>query len=78
MLLEFKRITFSNFLSFGSKSTTIEFQKGLNLISGLNGVGKSAAILDTLSFCLYGKPYRDITIKELINRKNRKLWYKWS
>ena len=72
MFLELKKITFQNFLSYGSKPTVIEFQKGLNLVTGLNGVGKSASILDSISFCLFGKPYRDIKILELINRKNRK------
>jgi len=72
MLVEFHTLTFKNILSFGNKETTINFNKGLNLVTGANGSGKSSAILDTLSFCLYGKPYRKINIDEIVNRKNKK------
>ena len=65
-------MTFQNILSFGNTATTIEFKNGLNLITGKNGSGKSSALLDTLSFCLYGKPYRKVNISNLINRKNKK------
>ena len=58
-------------MSFGAEPTTINFENGLTLWSGANGQGKSSALLDTLSYCLYGKPYRKIKIEELINRKNK-------
>jgi DNA repair exonuclease SbcCD ATPase subunit len=35
-------------------------------------VSHNSAILDALSFCLFGQPYRKIKIKELLNRKNKK------
>tara|TARA_Y100000310_G_scaffold128918_1_gene128080 strand:+ start:3897 stop:5669 length:1773 start_codon:yes stop_codon:yes gene_type:complete len=65
-------IEFRNILSFGNNITTIDFRKGLNLITGNNGAGKSSALLDTLSFCWYGQPYRNIKIDELLNRHNKK------
>jgi DNA repair exonuclease SbcCD ATPase subunit len=71
MVVKFKKITFQNILSFGANSTEFDFKQGVNLISGKNGTGKSA-ILDALSFCLFGQPYRKIKIKELLNRKNKK------
>ena len=71
MVITFKELKFKNLLSFGAQETVIQFSKGINLISGKNGSGKSA-ILDALSFCLFGKPYRSVKIKELINRKNKK------
>jgi len=71
MVVKFKRLTFQNILSFGASPTTIDFKHGVNLISGKNGSGKSA-LLDALSFCLYGKPYRSIKIKELLNRRNKR------
>lgn len=72
MDVKFKEISFKNLLSFGATKTTIHFSNGINLISGENGTGKSSALLDTLSFCLFGRPYRKINIKDLINRRNKK------
>lgn len=69
MHIEFKNIRFKNILSFGNKLETFSFEEGLNIIFGKNGSGKST-LLDTLSFCLFGQPYRKIKIEELINRKN--------
>ena len=71
MFVEFQQITFQNFLSYGNKPTTFELQKGMNLITGLNGCGKSV-ISDAISFALFGQPYRKIKIAELINRRNKR------
>lgn len=71
MFVSFEKLSFCNILSFGASTVKIYFQKGLNLITGTNGSGKSA-ILDALSFCLFGKPYRNVTIEKLINRRNKK------
>ena len=57
-------------MSFGAKPTKIDFENGVNIITGINGTGKSS-IIEALSFCLFGKPYRNIKIKELINRRNK-------
>jgi len=75
MYLEFKSIEFKNFLSYGNTPQKIEFNHGMNLIVGKNGSGKSACLLDTLTFVLFGKPYRKIKISELINRTNKKNMY---
>jgi len=41
-----------------------------------NGVvSHNSTMIDALSFCLYGKPYRKIRINDLINRRNRKKLY---
>ena len=53
--------------------TEINFEDSSSvLIQGNNGSGKSAAILDSLSFVLYGKPFRKINKTCLINNKNKK------
>jgi DNA repair exonuclease SbcCD ATPase subunit len=73
MFLKIISVSFKNFLSFGNKFTTINFNDGLNLVTGENGTGKSTALLDALSFCLFNKPYRKkITLEDLVNRTNKK------
>lgn len=71
MYIKFKSICLKNILSFGNKNITFLIKNGLNLITGNNGVGKSSILLDTISFCLFGEPYRNIKIEELVNRKNK-------
>ena len=71
MFVEFQKVSFKNFLSYGNSQTTFELQSGMNLITGQNGTGKSC-VLDAISFALFGQPYRKIRIPELINRRNEK------
>jgi len=74
MYVKFENLKFRNILSYGNDTTEVNFQTGMTLISAKSGSGKST-IIDALSFCLYGKPYRKIKINELINRRNKKKLY---
>ena len=58
MYIEFKKIRFKNILSYGNQMTELDFNNGINIVTAANGSGKST-ILDALTFCLFGKPYRD-------------------
>ena len=71
MHVEFQSIKFRNILSYGNKWTEMNFSSGLNLIKASNGSGKST-ILDAINFCLFGKPFRNIKIGQLINKYNKK------
>lgn len=71
MYIEFKKLSFCNFLSYGASGAELDFKNGLNIIKAPNGSGKST-ILDALTFVLFGKPYRDIKLAELINTQNQK------
>jgi DNA repair exonuclease SbcCD ATPase subunit len=71
MYIKFKSIKFKNFLSYGNGWTTLNFNNKLNLINAQNGAGKST-IIDAISFALFGKPYRDIKMKSLVNYINKK------
>jgi DNA repair exonuclease SbcCD ATPase subunit len=52
--------------------TTVDFLKSKStLINGENGAGKTT-LLDALSFVLFGKPYRNINIPQLVNSINEK------
>lgn len=71
MHVNFKKIKFRNFLSYGNCWTELEFNNKLNIINAQNGSGKST-IIDAISFVLFGKPYRDIKMKSLVNYINHK------
>lgn len=73
MKLIIKQIRFWNFMSFGNAGTTIDLNvHGTTLIVGKNGAGKSSAILDSVSFVLFNKPFRDIRKPQLSNSINGK------
>ena len=71
MYIRFKKLSFSNLMSYGASGAEINFRTGLNTIKAVNGSGKSS-ILDALTFVLFGKPYRDIKLSELVNTANGK------
>lgn len=71
-MIIFKSIKWKNFLSTGNTFTEIDFLKAnTTLINGSNGAGKTT-LLDALCFVLFGKPYRNINIPQLVNSINEK------
>jgi len=70
--INFKTVYIKNFLSVGEKPITVQFERGLCLITGQNldkpersnGVGKST-IADAIHFALFGETIREIK-KDLI------------
>ena len=72
-MINFTKLRFKNFGSFGNSVTEIQFNKNeLVLVSGLNGHGKSFAFLDAITFALFGKPFRKVNISQLCNSVNKK------
>jgi DNA repair exonuclease SbcCD ATPase subunit len=71
-MILFKQIRFKNILSFGNTWTEIQLcDASITLIRGKNGSGKSGAILDTICFALFGKPFRKINKPQLVNYRNK-------
>jgi DNA repair exonuclease SbcCD ATPase subunit len=71
-MINFHKLTYSNFLSVGDTPITIDFEETKStLIVGHNGSGKSL-MLDALSFALFGKPHRAINKPQLVNSINGK------
>lgn len=72
-MIQFQKIRFKNFGSFGNYFTEIVFDKSrTTLVCGTNGSGKSFALLDSLTFVLFGKPFRKINIPQIQNSINTK------
>lgn len=72
-MIEFLKVRFKNFGSFGNNFSEIVLNSHkTTLVSGTNGHGKSFALLDSLCFGLFGKPFRPINIPQLVNSVNGK------
>lgn len=72
-MIKFKKVRFKNFGSFGNNWTEIDLDTNkTTLICGNNGSGKSFAFLDSITFALFGKPFRKINIPQLVNTINEK------
>ena len=78
-LVNFKSLTIKNFLSVGETPVTINFQSGVNVITGINydkedsknGVGKST-IADALYFALFGTTIRELPKDLIVNSFTKK------
>jgi len=72
-MIKFEKVRFKNFGSFGNNWTEIDLDKNkTTLICGNNRSGKSFAFLDSITFALFGKPFRKINIPQLVNSINEK------
>jgi DNA repair exonuclease SbcCD ATPase subunit len=72
-VIEFLKVRFKNFGSFGTNFSEIKLDNHkTTLVTGTNGHGKSFALLDSLCFGLFGKPFRPINIPQLVNTVNEK------
>jgi DNA repair exonuclease SbcCD ATPase subunit len=62
----FKSVELKNFMSY--EAAKFDFESGLTLIDGPNGVGKSS-LWDSISWALFGKTVREVGDDGVINRK---------
>jgi DNA repair exonuclease SbcCD ATPase subunit len=71
-MITFTKIRWKNFISTGNTFTELDLIKTKStLISGENGSGKTT-FLDAIAFAVFGKPYRNINIPQLVNSINQK------
>ena len=70
-MIQFQKVTFKNFLSYGNTKNEFEFRQGINRFNSRIGSGKSS-IFEALYFGLFGKPYRDVNLAQLVNTINNK------
>ena len=60
-IVNFNTISIKNFMKYGNKPVVFNFNKGINLIVGNNGAGKSSIFI-ALHYALFGKTYNGKTI----------------
>ena len=73
MKIEFETIRIKNFMSVGNDPIEIFLNRSKStLVSATNGSGKSVVMIDSITFALYGKPYRKINKPQLVNSINQK------
>lgn len=81
-MIQFEKISIKNFMSVGNAPIDIDYTSHeTTIITASNGAGKSSIMLDSITFALFGKPYRNINKAQLINSVNQKecmveLWFK--
>lgn len=72
--INFQRLYIKNFLSVGDEPVEIQFNKGLNIITGINkdkedrrnGVGKST-LADAIYFAVFGNTIRELKKEHVVN-----------
>ena len=75
--LKFNYVTFKNFLSYQNKETTINFTNGMNRLVGMNGTGKTSALIESINFLLFGGSLLGKKKPKLINNiTNKKMLVK--
>jgi DNA repair exonuclease SbcCD ATPase subunit len=84
----FEKIEVYNFLSFGPDPAVLSFENGITFVTGINhdkdsknGVGKTALLIESLSYVLFGETYRKIKVSNITNWSTKdqcvvKLWFK--
>jgi DNA repair exonuclease SbcCD ATPase subunit len=71
-MIEFQYVNYKNFQSAGNQPIQIDLNRSQStMISGQNGSGKSQ-VLEALTYGLFGKPLKKVTIGGLINTINKK------
>ena len=81
--MRFNYVKFKNFLSFGDYLCQIDLSEpGLTLITGdnqkdggSNGSGKSTAIVDSVTYALFGKTTKRLKAEDVVNNKTKKNCY---
>lgn len=71
-VFKLKYISYKNLLAVGPEPISIDLQAAhKTLITGTNGAGKST-LIEAITYALFGKPFRNIKLGQLINSVTKK------
>ena len=71
-MINFRTIKWKNLLSTGNQYNVVQLDKSpKTCVRGINGSGKTT-MLDALTFVLFGKPFRNVNINQIVNSINAK------
>ena len=71
-MINFRTIKWKNLLSTGNQYNVVQLDKSpTTCVRGINGSGKTT-MLDALTFVLFGKPFRNVNINQIVNSINAK------
>lgn len=71
-MINFRTIKWKNLLSTGNQYNVVQLDKSpTTCVKGINGSGKTT-MLDALTFVLFGKPFRNVNINQIVNSINAK------
>lgn len=75
--IKFNSISIKNFLSIGKEEVSLDFKKGISLITGenkdnggRNGVGKSS-LIESIYWALFGSTIRDIKKDKIVHNQSK-------
>jgi len=81
--VKFTKVCIKNFLSIGKEPLSVNFNKGITVITGenkdkggKNGIGKST-IADAIFWCLFGNTIRELKKDKIQHNKNKEICEVW-
>ena len=70
-MIKVKSLKVKGFMSYLEETNFIFEDNKIYLVVGANGSGKSSLFTESLSFLFYGKPFRQMAVKNVVNDNSK-------